>query len=329
MCIGPFMRIVGHPNPLLYRGKDAPACLSSSLARDALTWVLDGGGLARTCAVEGPSGSGKATAAALSAQAAAPRRLDSADRCIFDAVIWIECDATSRPSNVAALQHFLMLLLMRLVPELRKRSENDGVEFAPPTTVQEGTIFLRKMLESARVGQEDAPHGHRFCFVLNEVNSPFLPRELGITPHEATLILTSSRAVSQTCMRFVTVDPLERSDIHLIFEAFDDKMSILKILREQTDEQLLEIESNRILDEYKRGIEKKTSQNAPLSKVGAHRAQLERIQVLCAMCVSAVTATVAAGVFRRVERWEKSASSENHLMDFLRRGRTSRRTSGA
>ena len=47
------MRIVGHPNPLLYRGKDAPACLSSSLARDALTWVLDGGGLARTCAVEG------------------------------------------------------------------------------------------------------------------------------------------------------------------------------------------------------------------------------------------------------------------------------------
>ena len=175
------------------------------------------------------------------------------------------------------------------------------------------------MLESARVGQEDAPHGHRFCFVLNEVNSPFLPRELGITPHEATLILTSSRAVSQTCMRFVTVDPLERSDIHLIFEAFDDKMSILKILREQTEEQLLEIESNRILDEYKRGIEKKTSQNAPLSKVGAHRAQLERIQVLCAMCVSAVTATVAAGVFRRVERWEKSASSENHLMDFLRR----------
>jgi WD40 repeat protein len=315
------MRIEGHAHPLLRAGKDAPACLSSSSTHDALTWVLDGGGVAaRTCAVEGPAGSGKATAAALSARdKQAPRRLNAEDKCLFDAVVWIECDATSRPSNVAVLQHFLMRLLLRLVPELRKRSENDGLEFAPPTTVQEGTVLLRKMLAEARVGYEAAPHGHRFCFVLNEVNSPFLPRELGLMPGEAVLALTSSRAVSQTCMRFVTMDPLERSDIHLIFEAYDDQLDILNIVREQTHDELAQVESNRILDEYKRGIEKKTSQTVPLSKAGMHRAQLERVQVLCAMCDSAVTATVAAGVFRRANRWEKRASSETHLADFLRR----------
>lgn len=147
------MRIEGHASPLLSRGRDVPACLPSTRVHDALSWVLDGG---QTCAVEGASGSGKATAAAVCADAAPSRRLETSDKRIYDAIIWIECDSTSRPTNVAVLQHYLIRLLLKLAPELRKQSENEGVDFAPPTTVSDGTILLRRMLAKAKIPD---PHG--------------------------------------------------------------------------------------------------------------------------------------------------------------------------
>ena len=168
ICNGWSMRIEGHANPLLSRGRDAPARLSSTRAHDALTWVLDSG---QTCAVEGASGSGKATAAALSAAGQAPRRgLEAGDKRIYDAFIWIECDASSRPANVAVLQHFLMRLLLRLAPELRKRSENDGVDFSPPTTVQD---CLQQIRQTSAQGEQR----HRCVAYGRAQGPPHVPEE--------------------------------------------------------------------------------------------------------------------------------------------------------
>ena len=287
----------------------------NTVVHNALTWVLDGGGDGRTYAIEGPEGSGKSTSAILSAERQAPRRLGSAENAKFDAIVWIECSSKS-PSNVALLQHFLIRVLLLHVPNLRKRTENSDVEWSPPTTVQDGERLLRNMLSEARM---EEPDGHKFCFILNEVDSPFLAKELGLVPDEAVLMLTSSKAVSQACLRSCVVKPLKRNDIHLLFQSYDETIEILDILREQTDEEIAKVESQRILDEYRLSVEKKVRGSASISEGAKHREQLERILVLCQICDRPITATVASGVFRRAQRWDKSGSSENQLADFLRR----------
>ena len=130
------------------------------------------------------------------------------------------------------------------------------------------------MLSEAR---NEKPDGHKFCFILNEVYSPFLARELGLIPDEAVLMLTSSKAVSQTCLRSCVLKPLKRNDIHLIFHSYDETIEILDILREQTNDEMAKVESQRILDEYRLSVEKKLHGSVSISEGARHREQLERI----------------------------------------------------
>ena len=174
------MPITGHPHNLLRRGRDYAADITSSstIIKKSIKSLIRK--TISSLSIHGPAGSGKATAVA--------QVLVAIDRDItnFTSVIWIESSSTT--SSVGMLQHFLINQIVAQAPDLRKMTSNAEVTFAPPTTVQDGTILLSKMMSDAQLC------GHSFLFILNECDNPFLPNELGLGFFDQSFcILTHSR----------------------------------------------------------------------------------------------------------------------------------------
>ena len=299
------MPITGHPHNLLRRGRDYAADITSSstIIKKSIKSLIRK--TISSLSIHGPAGSGKATAVA--------QVLVAIDRDItnFTSVIWIESSSTT--SSVGMLQHFLINQIVAQAPDLRKMTSNAEVTFAPPTTVQDGTILLSKMMSDAQLC------GHSFLFILNECDNPFLPNELGLGFDQSFCILTHSRIVADICSRRIQMPQIDQDDIHSILSSYEENISILPMLAGYTEEEQVNLQDDLIMVAYKLSINRKTNQAKTKSSKAVEQAkELERVHILVEICQYPLMATMAAGSLRHAERWSKKKAAAA-LENFLRR----------
>ena len=304
------MPLHGHPHPLLRRGRDYAATLpsSNSVVNKAIHRLLNRS--ISSLSLFGPRGSGKATAAA-NALVAVERKAAAS----FTSILWLETSSTT--TSVAMLQHSLMHWIIELCPDLRKITSNSNVQFAPPTTVQEGEKLLQKMILDASI------LGVNFLYVLNECDNPFLPQELGLfgLNPQTCLIMTDSRIVANIANFLVIMPTIQREDVLFIMQSYDENISIIPMLAGMEEEEEIQLNADLILDKYKRSIQKKSTQmrdQKSSSRAVEKARELERVDILVDICSYPLMATMAAGALRHAERWSKKTATSS-LENYLRR----------